>query len=136
VTTTEQEPRAKVIKAAIQAALPASVKVYEIDEVPGTTGGPEASSTPTRYVTFELSRRWHPERRGDADTVPAISLTTHYRAANVTDGRVLRRCVTEALEGRAYDLPDGDTIGPFAFEFDDGFGYVDGGWSAFDGWIA
>jgi hypothetical protein len=131
----EQEPRAQVIKDAIQAALPAGVKVFEVDEVPGTEGGP-SGTTPTRYVTFDLSRRWHPERRGDADMIPGWALVTHYRAPNVTDGRKLRDCVTEALEGRAYDLPNGDTIGPFDPDFDDGFSHVDGGWSAFDGWTA
>jgi hypothetical protein len=131
----DQEPRALAVKAAIAAAMPAGVNVYDIDEVPNTPGGP-TGTMPTRYVALDLSRRWHPERRGDADVIPAWALVTHYRAPNVTSGRELRRRVTEALEDRAYDLPDGDTVGPFVFDFDDGFSYVDGGWSAFDGWTA
>lgn len=133
--STAQEPRAVAIKAALVAGVPTGWVVYEVDEVPGSTGGP--TGTPAaRYVSFELGRRWHPERRGDADTVPGWSLTTHYRAPNVTDVRRGRDATTAALENRAYSLPDGDTVGPFSFQFDEQPEYVDGGWSAFDIWNA
>lgn len=135
----DQDPRAVAILAAIQAELPAGVTAYEADEVPGTAGGPTGSALPSRYVTIELSRRWHPEKRGDADMIPGFALTTHYRApsiAGVGGCRDLRKAVTAALEGRAYSLLDGDTIGPFSFEFDGGINYVAEGWSGFDTWRA
>ena len=128
-----QEPQAVAIKAAIQAGLPAGVTVYDVDEVPGATGG-ASGTTPARYVTIELSRRWHPERRGDADMIHGGALTTHYRAANVTLCRNLREAVTAALEDRAYDLTGGDTVGPFSHQFDNGFIYAAEGWSTFDLW--
>lgn len=134
--STDQEPRAVAIIAAINAELPAGVLAYEVDKVPGTTGGP-SGTTPVRYVTVELSRRWHPERRGDADMIPGFSLVTHYRAPGINGvggARDLRDAVTAALENRAYPLPDGDTVGPFSFEFDGGLNYVASGWSGFDSW--
>ena len=130
--SSDQQPRAVAIKAAIAAVLPAGVAVYEVDEVPGTNGN--TSTPPTRYVTFELSRRWHPERRGNAVVIPGFALATHYRAPYIPLGRGLRALVTGALENRAYPLPDGDTVGPFSFEFDNDFVYVDGGWTTFDTW--
>lgn len=134
--STALEPRAVAIKAAIAAELPSGVSVYDVDEVPGTNGGPSASSPPVRYVSFELTRRYVAKRSaGGWVTVPGFALTTHYRAANVTDCRNLCDRTTEALENRAYDLPDGDTVGPFSFEFDDQPDYVEGGWSAFTTWI-
>ena len=128
-----QEALATAIKAAIQAELPAGVTVYDVDEVPNTNGGP-SGTLPARYVTIEVSRRWHPERRGDADMIHGGALTTHYRAANVTLCRALREAVTAALEDRAYDLPGGDTVGPFSHQFDNGFIYAAEGWSTFDLW--
>lgn len=131
-----QEPRALVIKAAIVAEVASKVVVGDMDEIPGTDGGPAASAPPAWYVGIDLSRRWHPERLGDADVVPGWALTTHYRAPNITDLRTLRDGVTAALEDRALDLPDGDTLGPFSFQFDGGPRYIDGGWSDFDTWNA
>lgn len=136
MSATDQETRAVVLKAAMNAELPASAAAYEVDEVPGTTGGPGNGTTPTRYVTYELSRRWHPERRGDADVIPGWALTTHYRAPSVSDVRELRRCIVASLENRAFDLPDGDTFGPFSFEFDGGIEFIAGAWSGFDTWTA
>ncbi|MGH3996679.1 MAG: hypothetical protein ACRDTJ_04370 [Pseudonocardiaceae bacterium] len=130
----DQEVLATAIKAAIQAELPAGVTVYDVDEVPGATGSSDSGPTPARYVTIELSRRWHPERRGDADMIHGGALTTHYRAPNVTLARALRKAVTAGLENRAYDLPDGDTVGPFSHQFDNGFLQAAEGWSAFDLW--
>lgn len=129
----DQEAQATAIKAAIQAELPTGVTVYDVDEVPGSTGGPPGT-LPARYVTIEPSRRWHPERRGDADMIRGGALTTHYRAANVTLCRNLREAVTAALEGRAYGIPGGDTVGPFSHQFDNGFIYAAEGWSTFDLW--
>lgn len=133
--STDQEPRVVATLAAIQAELPAGTSVYEVDQVPGTAGGP-SGTIPSHYVTVEFSRRWHPERRGDADVIPGWALTTHYRAPNVADVRVLRKATTAALENRAYSLPDGDTIGPFSFDIDGGLNYVAEGWSGFDTWRA
>ena len=132
----DQEPRAIVIKAAIIAEAPASAVVGDLDEIPGTKGGPSATAPPARYIAFELTRRWHPERRGDADLITGWAVATHYHAPNLSDVRLLRKCVTAALEGRAYDVPGGDTIGPFSFEDDGGFDFVDGAWSGFDTWRA
>jgi hypothetical protein len=134
----DQDPRAVAILAAIQAELPAGVTAYEADGVPGSAGGP-GGTLPSRYVTIELSRRWHPEKRGDADMIPGFALTTHYRAPNIAGiggCRDLRKAVTAALENRAYSLLSGDTIGPFSFEFDGGMNYVAEGWSGFDTWRA
>lgn len=133
---TDQKTLATAIKAAIQAGLPTGVNVYDVDGVPGTTGGPTSSTgnPPSRYVTIELSRRWHPERRGGADMIHGGALTTHYRGANVNQARDLREAVTTALENRAYNLAGGDTVGPFSHQFDNGFIYAAEGWSAFDLW--
>ena len=130
-----QEVLATAIKAAIQAQLPTGVTVYDVDEVPGTTGGPTSSTgnPPLRYVTIQLSRRWHPERRGDADMIHGGALTTHYYAPNVTVCRDLRAAVTAALEDRAYALPSGDTVGPFSHQFDGEPDFAES-WSAFDLW--
>lgn len=133
IPTADQEPRAVALIAAINAELPASARAYDADQVPGTEGGP-SGTIPIRYVTVELSRRWHGNDRGDADMVPLFSLTTHYRAPSVTDARTLRTAVTRAVQGRAYDLPDGDTVGPCSFEFDGGIQFIAGGWSGFDSW--
>lgn len=132
----DQEPRIVATLAAIQAELPAGVLAYEVDQVPGTTGGPGDGPLPTHYVTVEFSRRWHPGRRGGADMVPGWALTTHYRAPNVSDIRVLRKATGTGLENRACDLPGGDTLGPFSFEIDGGINYVAEGWSGFDTWRA
>jgi hypothetical protein len=129
----DPEACAAAIKAAIAAQMPAGVPVYEVDEVPGSAGGPSGTA-PAKYVTFELGRRWHPEKRGDADMIPGGSLTTHYRAANVSDVRNLLERVQTALENRAYNLPGGDTVGPFSFQFDEEPDYVAEGWSAFVIW--
>lgn len=131
--TWDPRPRADAIKAAIAAQVPIGVSVYEVDEVPDSLGGP-SGTTPARYVTFELGRRWHPGRRGGADTVPGGALTTHCRAANVNDVRDLVLAVTTALENRIYDLPDGDTIGPFSFQFDEEPAYAAEGWAAYVIW--
>ena len=136
---TDQGPRVIAVLAAIQAELPVGVTVYEADQVPGTAGGPADEPLPARYVTIELSRRWHSGRRGDADMVPGWALTTHYRApmrSGEGSASALRKAVTAALENRAYDLPDGDTIGPFSFEIDGGMKYVAEGHSGFDTWTA
>jgi hypothetical protein len=130
----DQEPLAVAIKAAIQAELPAGVNVYDVDEVPGATGSSNSDPTPARYVTIELGRRYNANEPSNADTVELGALTTHYRAANVTLCRNLRKAVTAALENRAYDLPGGDTVGPFSHQFDNGFIYAADGWSAFDLW--
>jgi hypothetical protein len=135
----DRAPRAEAILAAIQAKLPAGTTAYEADMVPGATGGPSAESLPARYVTIELSRSWHSDRRGDADMIPAWALTTHYRApVKSGEGSVsaLRKAVTAALENQPYDLPNGDTLGPFSFEIDGGIRFVADGWSGFDTWTA
>ncbi len=131
----DQEVLATAIKAAIAAELPTAVAVYDVDEVPGTAGGPTSSTgnPPSKYVTIQMSRRWHPERRGDADMIHGGALTTHYYAQNVTVCRDLRAAVTAALENRAYDLPGGDTVGPFSHQFDGEPAYA-AGWSAYDLW--
>ncbi|HEY9353405.1 MAG TPA: hypothetical protein VIP28_09155 [Nocardioides sp.] len=133
---TDQEPRALVIKAALQAGMAPGVPVYDLDEVPGAEAGSSADpATPPRYVWFELSRRWVEKKRlGGWVSVPGGALATHYHAPSVTGVRELRRRVTAVLEGQAYDLPDGDTVGPFEFEDDGAAVARDGGWSAFDDW--
>lgn len=136
----DQAPRVDAILAAIQEKLPVGTTVYEADLVPGAAGGgASAESLPYRYVTIELSRSWHSDRRGDADMIPAWALTTHYRAPTKSgEGSVsdLRKAVTAALENRAFDLPDGDTVGPFSFEIDGGIRFVADGWSGFGTWTA
>lgn len=136
---TDQDPRLDAILAAIQAELPAGTSAYEADQVPGTAGGPGDEPLPARYVTAELSRRWHSGGRGDADMIPGWALTTHYRSpmkSGEGSASALRKAVIAALENRAYDLPDGDTIGPFSFGIDGGMNYVAEGWSGFDTWRA
>lgn len=132
---TDQQPRAVALKAAFAAVLPTTIKAFEVDEVPGSDGGP-TGTPPAKYVVFELTRRWVPKGAGDRVTVPGWAVVTHYRATNVPDIRNLRRFVTQALEDRALDLPDGDTFGPFSHEFDGDLVYVAEGWSAFDTWRA
>jgi len=131
----DQEEQAAAIKAPIQAALPAGVSVYEADGVPGTTGGPSATTPPSRYVTIELDRRYTSVRRlsGDVMLTPG-AVTTHYRAPNVTLARALRKAVRTALENQMFDLPGGEHIGPVGFDIDGGLKFVDGGWSGFDTW--
>lgn len=131
--TWDPQPRADAIKAAIAAQVPAGVPVYEVDEVPNSSGGP-SGTTPARYVSFELGRRRNSKFRGGADTVPVGALTTHCRAANVNDVRDLVLAVTTALENRAYPLPDGDTVGPFSFQFDEEPAYAAEGWAAYVIW--
>lgn len=131
---TDQQPWADAIKAAIAAEMEPSDGVYELDEVPGSKGSPDTSEPPARYVAVDVSRRWHPERRGNADMIPGGALTTHYRGPMVRDVRELRRRTGVGLENRAYGLPDGDTVGPFSFEFEGDLEYVDGAWTAFDTW--
>lgn len=130
---TDQQPWADAIKAGIAAEMEAGDGVYDLDEVPGSVGGP-ATTPPPRYVAVEITRRWHRERRGDADMIPGGALTTHYRGPMVRDVRELRRRTAVALEIRAYPLPGGGTVGPFAFEFEGDLEYVDGAWTAFDTW--
>lgn len=130
----DQEPRAAAIKAAIQAAMPAGVTVYDADEVPGATGGP-SGTLPPRYVTVEISDLASEVRRLSEETMLSPgALSTHYRAPSVSDARELRRRAESALKGRIYDLPTGGHVGPFLFEFDGGLEYVAEGWSGFDSW--
>ncbi|HEY9354188.1 MAG TPA: hypothetical protein VIP28_13090 [Nocardioides sp.] len=133
---TDQEPRAIVIKAALQAGMAPGVPALEVDEVPQAESGASPDpSTPPRYVWFELGRRWVEKKRlGGWVSVPGGSLTTHYHAPSITGIRDLRRRVTAQLEGKAFDLPDGDTVGPFDFEDEGDAVPRDGGWSAFDSW--
>ena len=133
---TDQEPRALVIKAALQAGMATGVPVLEADEVPQTEAGASPSpETPPRYVWFEIGRRWVDKTRlGGWVSVPGGWLTTHYHAPSITGIRELRRRVTAVLEGHAFDLPDDDTVGPFAFEDEGDAVPRDGGWSAFDSW--
>lgn len=129
----DREAAVVAIKAAIAAELPASVPVYELDEVPGTTGGP-TGTTPAKYVTIDLSRRWVAKRRlGGEVTIPGGALATHYRGPNISVVGTLREGAKAALEARSHDLPDGDTV-EFEFEDDGGLVFVDGGWTSFDTW--
>lgn len=133
----DQESQATALKAAIQAGLPAGVTVYDVDKVPGTTGGP-SGTTPARYVTIEISRRFNATRRlsGDVMLTPG-AVTTHYRAPSIGgegNARDLREAVRTALENQMFDLVGGEHIGPVSFDFDVDFDLVDNGWSGADGW--
>lgn len=133
----DQESQATALKAAIQAGLPAGVTVYDVDKVPGTTGGP-SGTTPARYVTIEISRGYSSVRRLSEDVMLAPgAVTTHYRAPNVGgtgNARDLREAVRTALENQMFDLAGGEHIGPVAFDVDGGINFVANGWSGFDTW--
>lgn len=113
----DEEAQATAIKAALVAAMPASVGVYDPDEVP--------VERPATFLTVTPSRRYVPERRFGGDvTLPGGRLVIEYAARSVTNVRAMRRYVTAALEGVI--LP-GD-LGPFTYETSD---EVDGR----DGWF-
>ncbi|TQK73364.1 hypothetical protein [Nocardioides sp. SLBN-35] len=134
----DEEPIATAIKAAIQTELDDKATAYDVDEVPGTVGGNAPSSTPPdQHVEIEFARvDAEPSRRASGDvSIPDRELTTRYHAGSSTSVRELRRRTGIALEGRAYDLPDGDTVGPFRFVLGEPVQPDDTGWVAADHWV-
>ena len=115
-----QETDAVAILAALNAALPAAARAYDIDDVPGTL--------PASYVVLYLSRRWIPEKLGSGEaTVICGRLQTRYVSKTVSNVRELRRIVTNTLEDKAIG-----TAGPFSFETEDEIGPDDGWFSGAD----
>lgn len=119
----DQETIATAIKAAIAAAVPASVEVYDLDEIP--------SPAPVRHVQIELNRRFVDVRGfGGWVEVPGYDLTTRCHAETLTNVRTMRAQVTAALENQI--LP-GD-IGPCVFRIGEPEGDDDTGWVGSDFW--
>ena len=131
--SSDQEPRAAAIKAAIDAALPSEVSVFDLDDVPGTNGNP--GTTPQKYVVVEVSRRWVAARRFGGDVmVPGGAVATHYRADTITNARELRRRTAAGIENVPLATAGGD---PFTCSFsqDAGIEYIKGvGYAGFDLW--
>lgn len=133
----DHEPIAVAIKAAIQAELPAGVTAYDVDDVPGAIGGSKPSgAAPQCHVTIEFARvDAFPSRRFSDDvTIPDLELTTRAHADSVANVRELARRVAIALEGRAYALPSGDTVGPFRFVLGEPIEDDDTGWVGASHW--
>ena len=135
----DQEAIASAILAALNAALVAEavdlpdlveVAAFDRDSVPGTFGndGP----VPATCVTIALQRiRTGNERFSGDPGVAGYFLDTGYRAQSVQGCRVLRRIVTETLEGLFVG-----SYGPFIFNdesqpIDDD---ADWGWLGVDTW--
>jgi hypothetical protein len=134
----DHEPIATAIKAAIQAELDDKATAYDVDEVPGTEGGSTpGNQRPQQHVEIEFARvDAEPSRRASGEvTIPDLELTTRYHADSIMSVRELRRRVGLALEGRAYDLPDGGTVGPFDFALGEPVQPDDTGWVAADHWV-
>lgn len=132
----DQQPLADAIKDAIQAQLPAGVTVYEKDEVPGTAHGRvPGEKVPAAFVTISLGRDPLGTKRSSGEvSVPVHLLLTRCQAANLISVRELRRCVAAALEDQAYDLPSGDTVGPFVYRIGEPEEDDDLGWFVLDHW--
>lgn len=135
---TDFEPVAAAIKTALDAALPASVGVYDIDEVPGAVGGLDPDGTlPAMHVEILLSPRFVAERRFSGEVMlPGGELLTRYHAGSVTSVRELRRLVSAALEDVALPLPAPSTefVGPFVFQIGEAEDFDDTGCTALDIW--
>jgi len=82
VSTTDFRPHATVIMAAIKAALPASVGVYDYSTVPGTNNN--AGTVPAAFVIVAIERRYNPNLRVTAQ-------------AGSTGWRVTIRCVASSV---------------------------------------
>ncbi|WP_418061790.1 hypothetical protein [Pimelobacter simplex] len=131
------QPLANTIKAAIQTELGSLAVAYDVDDVPGTSGGSDPSGTPpVQHVEIALNRRDAlPTRRGSGVvSVADYELATRCHADSIADVRELRRRVGVALEGRAYDLPDGATVGPFVYALGEREDDDATGWFASDHW--
>lgn len=123
MTTWDEDPKAAAIITALDAALPASVTVCDLDDLP--------TPRPEKYVAVSVSRRYVPERRfGGRVMLPGGRLVVGYGARTVSDIREMRRRATAALENVALTV-GGDTLGPFVFETADDIDSVsDGAWFA------
>lgn len=133
----DEQVIAETIKAAIQGELGTVATVYDADDVPGAVHGSLPSATPPqRHVEVALTRAdAFPSRRSSGEVAVADwDLVTRCHAESVMTARELRRCVGVALEDRAYDLPDGGTVGPFRFAIGEPIEDDDTGWVGVDHW--
>lgn len=133
----DEQPIADAIKAAILVELADNAVVFDVDEIPGTTGGDDPSGTPPQWhVEVALSRvDAAPSRRASGEvTIPDWELVTRCHADSIVNVRELRRRVGLALEDRAYDRSDGGTVGPFRFAISEPADQDDTGWSGVDHW--
>lgn len=125
---TDQEPIAAAILAALNAALPAGVDAYDLDDVPGTMGNP--GTIPVRFVVIDLQRVPTSVYRVGGSNTPGYFLDTAYRADSVSNCRELRRLVSLALEAKV--------IGGHGFRFNDETQPIDDdadwGFSGVDTW--
>lgn len=117
-----QETEVVAILAALNAALPAAVRAYDVDEVPAVR--------PAAYVELHYSRRFVADRLGSGEvTIPGGRLLTRYVSKYVSNCREIRRVVTATLEDKAIGA-----TGPFVFEADEVIGPDDGWFSGADSW--
>lgn len=117
-----QETDAVAIIAALNAALPAAARAYDLDALPAVR--------PAAYVEVDLSRRYIPDRLASGEaTVVCGRLITGYIAKTVSNARELRRIVTATLEDKAIG-----SVGPFTFEADDSIGEAGDWFVGSDSW--
>jgi hypothetical protein len=116
MSTRDFRPHATAIKAAIDAALPTTVNVYDYSTVPGTNGN--TGTIPAQFVIVALERRYNPNLRTTAQAgSTGWRISARAVATSVTNAGLLLAAVSTALNEQRLTI-DGETTTPIQFESD------------------
>ncbi len=128
MSTTDFRPHATAIKAAIKAALPTPLDVYDYSTVPGTNGN--AGTVPASFVIVAIERRYNPNLRLTAQA-GAVGWRVSARcvASSVTNAGLLLSAVATALNEKRLVVDGADTT-TIQFESDQTPALDDGKYSA------
>jgi hypothetical protein len=127
VVLVTEEANATAVIATLNAALPTSVRAYDLDELPATR--------PDNYVEVTVSRRFGGQQRNTAQaTTQGWRITTRsVSSVSVFNARKNAETVRAALEFARLSV-GGSTTTPVQFETAETVGDDDGWWSGLTTW--
>lgn len=129
---TDLRPHATAIKAAIKAALPTSVNVYDYSTVPATNGN--TGTLPASFVIVAIERRYNPNLRMSAQAGGSgWRVSARCVATTVTNAGLLLAAVATALDEVEIDIA-GEMTTPVQFESDETPAYDDGRYAGLSIW--
>lgn len=132
MSTTDFRPHATAIHAAIKAALPASVNVYDYSTVPGSNGN--TGTLPTSYVVVAVERRYNPNLRSTAQAgSTGWRVSARCVSTTVTNVGLLMAAVSAALNEKRL-IVGGLPTTPIQFESDQTPEYDSGRYSGYSLW--
>lgn len=132
MSATDFRPHLAAIKAAVKAALPASISVYDYSEVPGSNSN--GGTLPTKYVAVAVERRYSPNLRISAqDGGSSWRTSVRSVASSVSDAGLLMAAVALALNEESL-LVGGESTTSTQFESQEAPAYDSGRYSGHSIW--